>query len=296
MQKRGQLNTISYVLLAALAVAIMLFGAHAIATIQSGKQDVELAGFWSSLSSDAEAVSSRIGATRKLSYAMPVGVTKVCFADASADPKGIGSVEMQRFPLILDAVHNGNSNVFLMGASFFESHHIENLRLSNKAIFACLGVVGSKLDLTLKGTGNGAIIAMNYVVGHALELAAGKMVTRDTIIVSPDGLLKLYVPAGTLVSGADTISIEIVPQSASYDLSSEEYQLGPSGATFNPPIMLTLKYYPEIVGNCPDSLLFYHFNNNGDLIGSAPLQAERINCEDHTAIFRISSFSSYVLV
>jgi hypothetical protein len=290
--KRGQIATLTvgHLLLAFIVIAIMVIGVRAIIGIRGTAYKAELASFKATLSADMETMSFKPGAVRKFTYSLPNTVEEVCFADLSGDPdSAIGAVELRRFPIVYDSVHSkAEENVFVLGESLEQSYYVGPIQISGNAVFTCSRVVNGKLEITVKGTQSKAMIVREYKVTQqatALEF---------TNVVSSDGAVTLGIPPGAVPQPVD-ISIEIIPQDpnvAPADIVSETYKFGPSGTRFATPIKLTLKYDPRLLGeDCPNQLLFYQYDDNGNLVGGAPMVSDSVDCGQHTATFSISSFS-----
>ena len=73
-------------------------------------------------------------------------------------------------------------------------------------------------------------------------------VTTTTTLYSTDGNSKLTIPEGTTVTDAEGGAIDMVTMSSiTLGGTIAAYNLGPDGATFDPPILLTFTYNPDLV-------------------------------------------------
>ena len=178
--------------------------------------------------------------------------------------------------------------MFVLGESLEQSYYVGPIQISGNAVFTCSRVVNGKLELTVKGTQSKAMILREYKVTQQASAS------EFTNVISSDGAVTLGIPPGAVPQPVD-ISIEIIPQDpnvAPADIVSETYKFGPSGTRFATPIKLTLKYDPRLLGeDCPNQLLFYKYDDNGNLVGGAPIVSDSVDCGQHTATFSISSFS-----
>src|SRR3989344_445327 len=139
------------------------------------------------------------------------------------------------------------------------------------------------------------VIGLNYISlpkNMGKDGAAGTAMNKDTttVLKSSDGSALVIVPAGT-VTDTKEISIKNVenPVIDSKKRASEIYQLGPAGTTFSNPVEVRIKYDPEIVGDCPSLINFYHYNEDGTL--KEYVASKNIYCSSHIAAFDIDSFS-----
>ena len=134
------------------------------------------------------------------------------------------------------------------------------------------------------------IASENKADGNAPLGKAAIKQGQATVLKSPDGLAILVVPKGT-VSDTKEISIERIENKEidSEKRVSEIYKFGPSGAKFSSPIEIRIGYKPEIAGDCPKKLDFYHFYDNNELKETVP--SKSVYCDIDIAVFEISSFS-----
>lgn len=111
-----------------------------------------------------------------------------------------------------------------------------------------------------------------------------------TVLKSLDASALVIVPAGTQTTTKE-ISIKSVEKSVidSKKRASKIYQLGPSKAKFKSPVELRIKYNIAIVGDCPDLIDLYHYNEDGSI--KEYVASKQVYCSSHIAAFAIDSFS-----
>jgi hypothetical protein len=93
---------------------------------------------------------------------------------------------------------------------------------------------------------------MTFDIGGSVD--ARGLVHQDIRVASPDGAVRIYIPAGTVVLTSDHRPLRQIQVSPVGDLPvvpddvyavGNGYEFGPSGATFNPPIKVAIPYDPS---------------------------------------------------
>ncbi|MFH1511327.1 MAG: hypothetical protein ABIF10_06555 [Candidatus Woesearchaeota archaeon] len=261
MQKRGQLEShaFGYIILTLIVLVVIFLGVHSVANINSTSAKTQITEFKSRFDGDVKTIAVKHASVRKYSYSLPPEIRQVCFVDTAGDPEGIGSVKIRQYPQILDSVAELNpANVFLVSGTSIEPLAVEKFRISNDAVFECLPVISGKLDVSMQGSQNAAILMHSFRTAEVIDS------NQDTELVSSDGLVGFLVPAGTVATSetgdqVDEIWVEIVPREplmSSEHLVSESYSFGPSGTTFSRPVFLTITYLENLVSD-PSEVRYY---------------------------------------
>jgi PKD repeat protein len=294
--KRGQVQShfFSYVSLMVIVLAIIFLGWYAIMSLNERATETQLLELKSQIEGDVQVMNGRVGSIRQVSHNVPQGVDEICFVDHDADSEhGIGAIELNNYPLIKDAIESGApDNLFMVGSKAKDYYYVGDISLTNDAFFSCFKTGNGQLRMGIKGAGNSALIIRDFKVTAPLNP------TGDTALLSADGQLRLIVPAGSNPKDSDNnpvsqVSIEIVPLTSQLGVSdtvSEVYLFGPPGTVFEEPVEVILEFSPDTIGMaCPDKLLFYHYDSEGNL--KEVLESDSIDCEEQTVSFRMSSFS-----
>ena len=112
--------------------------------------------------------------------------------------------------------------------------------------------------------------------------------SEKTILKSADGLASIIVPETSKTSAEEIFIQKLKKNILDKRRAGAAYKFGPTGAVFNNPIELRIRYNSSIAG-CPERLNFYHYNDDGTIKENVPSSA--IYCDMDTAIFEIDSFS-----
>jgi hypothetical protein len=99
---------------------------------------------------------------------------------------------------------------------------------------------------------------LTFDISRAIDIRG--VLTQEVRLASPDGAIKLLIPAGTVALTRDRRPVRVIEVLPSDDLpvvpddvfvASAGYEFGPSGATFSPPITVSLPYDPATI---PDNM------------------------------------------
>jgi len=292
MSKRGQIsaNVFIYVLSIVIVGIILTIGYNYISDVKERIDRVEFISLKNKLTSDIETISQDYGTFRKKSYSLPK-LTELCLLDLNEKDKILNSGLIDFYPLIKDSVQsNINKNAFLLRKSTFESFFIGDIEINHYPHFKCLKPDQGKIELGIEGKGDSALILFEFVASIKLNPS------KEIDLKSSDDVVELVIPEGTTAEVEGTpveeISIEIVDPTDSIETggkASDIYKFEPSGLVFSQPIELKIKYNLNVVGECPESLTFYQYNDDGSLKATIP--SKEIDCKNQIATFEIDSFS-----
>jgi hypothetical protein len=160
------------------------------------------------------------------------------------------------------------------------------------------------------GSGGGTTV-LTSVFGDTsgLPLDGSGLVQQDRVYKSADGKVQLNVPAGTNADDAEgnpitslTALINPNPPPAppgKYDIIAVEF--GPSGATFNPPIVLTFNYDLAALadqGISEDSLVIGFYDTMVTPLTWVFYAPPQINIDkvNHIVTLSVDHFSTYILI
>ncbi|MBS3114782.1 hypothetical protein J4448_06810 [Candidatus Woesearchaeota archaeon] len=287
MQKRGQISSeiLVYALTVVILGVILVMGYKYFSSSKNLMDKGELVQLQSRLAADAATIGKDHGRYKKISYPVPQNLDEVCIADLNQKDKILSSKLISFYPLIQDSLNSGaNKNVFFIGATEQNSYYTQGIQINHYPHINCFKSKNNKVELGLEGLGGGtSLILTDFVTTAKISSNA------NTILQSADEILTLQVPKGVQTNAA-SISIEVIepPTEELKNGISEVYKFGPVGVTFNPPIELSIKYNPAIVGDCPSELSFYQYDENGILKAIVP--SKKIDCESKIAFFDISEF------
>ncbi|MBI2850823.1 MAG: polysaccharide lyase family 7 protein [Chloroflexi bacterium] len=154
---------------------------------------------------------------------------------------------------------------------------------------------------TMGGGGGGLPTVSLIGLSGSLPIGALGHAMAATSLNSSDGLLSLDIAFSTQMLGANNQPIasltaeptSSLPMPPSLNAIVLAYDLGPSGATFSPPITLTLNYDPARLpaGVAEDSLVISFWNGS-----EWENLATSVNSEAKAASAPISHFSTYALL
>ena len=287
MKKKGQIASEAFVYALTIVIVgvILVMGYRYLSSSKNLMDKGELVQLQSRLAADAATIGKDHGRYKKISYPVPQNLDEVCIADLNQKDKILSSKLISFYPLIQDSLNSGaDKNVFFIGAAEQNSHYTQGIRINHYPYISCFKSKNNKVELGLEGLGGGtALILTDFVTTAKISSNA------NAILKSADEILTLDVPKGTQTNAA-SISIEVIepPTEELKNGISEVYKFGPVGVTFNPPIELSIKYNPAIVGDCPSELSFYQYDENGILKAIVP--SKKIDCESKIAFFDISEF------
>lgn len=232
------------------------------------------------LVSDISSISTDYGSLRKVSYTF---ASELCLADLSKKDIILESELINFYPLMKDSITSETGkNAFLVSKSDFESFYVGEIKIDHYPFFKCFSPK-SKTDFSIQGLGDKTIIQTEFVASAKLNP------NKKTELESTDRVVELGIPAHSS-SSVETVSVEMIdPNIETQNKASDVYQFGPSGAVFSKPIELKIKYNPSLVGECPSTLTFNHYHDDGSFKAAIP--SKEIDCKNHIAVFEISSFS-----
>ena len=162
--------------------------------------------------------------------------------------------------------------------------------------------VSAETSDTTSGGGGGGGGATGVTSLAEYMTGDGRVITSATA-ESIDGKVKLDIPRGTIVknrNGQRLYSISIKPSSTpstppdDYKFVCLTYDIGPSGATFNPPIHLTFKYnYLQVPAGVAEESLVIATLQDGKWIEFEGCVVDKIN---NTITVPISHFTTFTVM
>jgi len=157
--KTGQMITSEifvYILALIVTSLILLYGYNAISKMRQQTNTVSGIQLKTDLVNSIESLGYEFGSVEIKKFNVPNGVNEVCFVDIdNADPD---STVFDSYPIIKDSVKGGSkNNVFLLGTSSIVPIEVGRITVENN--FKCIGVVGGKVQITMKATGKAVDIS-----------------------------------------------------------------------------------------------------------------------------------------
>lgn len=286
MKKRGQIDSHMFVyILTVLIVGIVIFvGYKFIAQSKSTVNKAEVLQLKNRLTFDIASVGKEFEKFKKITYALPENLDEVCFVDLTKESDALSSKLMDFYPIIKDNIQSqAGDNLFFFSSGSQQSYSIQNFEINHYPYLHCFKRQEGKITLGLRGLGQGKTLLI------ADFLTKANVNSRSAVVLqSADGVITLEIPPNTNANNKE-ISIEMVePVPGTRSAASDIYKFEPSGTQFSQPIRLRIKYSPDLVGGCPDSLFFSQFND--ERTDSYTVESKSIDCDNNVAVFEIGKF------
>jgi len=291
--KTGQIgaNVFIYLITAVVIIVILAIGYNSLFNIKERMNNAEIILLNNQLTSDIKSISNDFGTFKKKTYSFP-NFAELCLVDIDKKNTILGSELINSYPLLKDSIQSGiDKNAFIVSDTIFESFFIGDFEINHYPHFICLKPEANEIKFGIEGLGDKALILTEFIASIKLDQNV------EIKLQSSDDVVELIIPPSTTALNVDgtiveEISIEIVDPTESVfatETASDIYEFEPSGTTFSPPIELNIRYDPGVVGECPDSLTFYQYNDDGSL--KAEIISTEIDCEGNIATFEINGFS-----
>ncbi len=285
MSKKGQIDShiLAYTFTSLIVAGIILMGYKFIGRSSELMDRGEIIQFRNMLGYDIKSTGNDYGAFKKITYTLPKNLKEICFVDLKKENEILSSKLIDFYPIIKDSIKgNSNKNVFFSGAKDEQSFYIPDISITRYPFMACFHRKNGKAVIGIEGLGGGKSLIISDFVTQA-------RINKDdkTVLQSSDEVITFEIPKGVTANVA-YISIEMVEPSGPNKGASEIYKFGPSGAAFSAPAKLSVKYSPQLVGECPQKLDFYMFKEDGSQ--KRTLESKSIDCENKIVNFDISKF------
>lgn len=293
--RRGQINSkiFTYMLGVVIVGIVLILGYRMInKTTEAGKSAM-YESFKNEFEIDVNQIYQEYGSLRKVSYDLPKDITRVCMLDKDNKNEVRSSLSINNYPILKEGLDTDDNIFVYKEGSFFDSFQIDKIKFNHYPYFKCFDIKNSDINFGIEGMGKKALVLTEFSSSAVTQ--AGKV----TKFSSPDGLVELKIPADSVPEGTE-VGIEIMERQGP-NQATEVYNFTPSGLEFNPPLELTMKYFPEVLGgnDCPNELIFkYEYEHKSPPFNFKDFKAEHpgvpedksvgeINCNTHTAKFYI---------
>ena len=151
------------VLIFALVVAslVLFFGYRTLTDVNTGAEEAKLAEFKARLERDIQSLVPQFGSFKQITYSLPSSVSELCFtapSDSFDDSIDDSCKTLTEYPLINDAVQQGDDNVFIIGERFgsFQTNDIE----TGICKLRCFDVTRGKVVFRMDSTGNAVFLSL----------------------------------------------------------------------------------------------------------------------------------------
>ena len=131
---------------------ILLMGYKYFSDTKEIMDETELLRLKKDITNDIESISSDFESQKKVSYSVPASID-LCLVDLGQ----INPDDLEDYPLIKDSVTGVDKNAFIIGQEIFESFYVGNIEI-NAPHFKCFNSSAGKINFTIEGLGNGALI------------------------------------------------------------------------------------------------------------------------------------------
>jgi hypothetical protein len=212
--------------------------------------------------SDISAV--RVGSTRiSVSWLTNGGSTSQVFYDSVSHP----DIEAYAFKTDFDPASTTRHNVQLINISSCHYRIKSTVSVNSTQLIAISDdhYISTYSGSGSSGPGNeetGLLLNLDGLSSPYLDLSSTGMAKYGIELTTTDGQVSLSIPAGTRILNSDGNPLELlsIKPAASIPPSDKQvitvYEFSPAGATFTPPVRLTIKYNPsDLVKGTPENAL-----------------------------------------
>ena len=289
--KKSQVSQSVFYIFGIVVIGLLLTaGLHYLSKTSEQHRQLLLTQFSQQIQVDVASLTSQYGYVQTFTYDLPDSYGKLCFLDLSQRQRLLQSPSLTDYPLLLDAAQtDSTNNVFLLGEDV-QSYSVNNLTLPTYPYYDCRALSQGQIQLTFEGAGRKTLLLTNLTTTAQLDPY------KEIHLFSVDGQIEIILPEGTTArigsNPVTSISIQVVkPESVtSDDITSELYKFSPDGTQFDQPVLLKMRYFPEVLGNpCPERLVYHTFHDDGT--PKRDYDSQSIDCQNQMVTFSITGFS-----